>query len=374
MNSFTDIQNEAANDSAQETSDLKYIHTLFHELKIPISSINGYLSLLVTGELGKLSKPQIKVIQKARELSLYTAELISNIASISRLESNRAVHYEKVDLADIVRKAISTLNIQIKSKKLNINKDTGFIWALPIDLEQIMVNILSNAVKFTPQSKDIFISAKLKGNTLILECKDTGIGIPKESLSRISTDFYRADNVVRQYEGSGLGLSIVKKLVNFNRGELAISSRLNEGTCVSITLKLLADKDVFDTELEQYIKHCSQGDDKFGLLMIAGGDVTNADISEVLRSEDRVYTVEKEKSVIIFPNADYTQVRLVCDRLRSIFQEKKFLNMAKHKNKRIKDISLAFAIYPDDGKVKKDLLSYLNREISMPGALLFRTK
>lgn len=230
----------------------KFLHTLFHELKVPVSSVNGYLSLLISGDLGKLSRTQLKVIHKTHELSLYITQIINNISSMSRLGKQRVLHYERIDLEDLIRKTISALDTQIKNRKIKIitrvKGITEPIWLSPVDMEQIMINILSNAVKFTPKSGTIDISAFKKANKLCLDFKDTGIGIPRSSLDKIFKEFYRADNAARDYDGCGLGLSIVKKLLKAHKGRISIDSKTGRGTTVKVILPLLTGKDVLEAE------------------------------------------------------------------------------------------------------------------------------
>jgi len=233
------VKNGKRNKDAKQK---RFINTLFHEFKIPISAISGYCNLLASGDLGKLSKPQDKAVRKIQDLSFYTTELINNITSLSRQGGRRRSEYEKICPVEIVNKALDTLSGQIRSKKLNIHFDCAeriaHFWGAPVDIQQIMLNLLSNAVKFTHKAGHIRISIARKANRLIFSVKDTGIGIPKNAIKKISRYFYRADNAVRGYEGSGMGLAIVKELLRRNNnGKMIIRSKINKGTEVVIILK-----------------------------------------------------------------------------------------------------------------------------------------
>lgn len=345
----------------------KFLNTLSHELKIPISSISGYLSLLSSGDLGRLTISQSKVIQKTRELSLYAAELIDNLLSMASLGGRRNIRYDKIFIADLIKKALSTLSSQIKARGLKVHvkfsnlKDP--VWALPLDLERIVINVLSNAVKFTPKGGSIFISANRRGAKIFFEFRDTGIGIPSNELNMIFEDFYRADNVVRQYEGCGLGLAIVKKLLKFNKGAITLKSRINKGTTVKISLLMLTENDVFQSELGQCIMEASRRGTSFSLLMLAGAKDKRGSLyktmADVLRKTDRIFRVAKNKYAAILPDADYGMVRLVCERLKSMLEEKAFLQIGRHKSGAGAAPAMAFAVFPRDGSTKEKLLSCL---------------
>ena len=365
----------------KEFQNQEFLNIILHELRIPVSSINGYASLFITGELGKVSKSQLKIIKKIKDLSLYTTELINNFLSLACLNTRRRVHYERIYMPDLVQRALTALNIQIRKSSLKIyikfSKKIRPLWGFPIDIEQVVINILSNAVKFTPKNGHIDFILTQKAEWLTLIIKDSGIGIPQEAMSRIFEDFYRAGNAVSQYQGSGLGLSIVDRLLKHNRGRISIKSKISKGTSVEINLPIVSDKEVFDYELEQLIRESSVSKISFGLLLVferpwakksSRPGLTIRWLDEAVRKEGHTYQIASGKSIAVLAEADYAEVRLISERLKSILEKKVLL--AKNKSKRSSDLAVASAVFPADGVKKEELLSFLEREINKPSALV----
>jgi len=362
--------------------DQNFINTVFHELRIPLSSINGYASLFITGELGKISQSHLKIIRKIRDLALYASEVINNLFSLSSLSGRRKVHYEKISLLELAQRALTTLNVQIRARSLKIhlqfNQKIKLVWTFPTDIEQIIINTFSNAVKFTPKNGHIHITLIRKANKLYLRIRDTGIGIPPEALSRIFEDFYRADNVARQYDGSGLGLSIVKKLLAYSKGDISIKSKLNKGTCIEIALPIVTDQEVFDYELEQAVSESARSNISFGLVMVVDRTSFKKSsrrnllkwVNAAIRKRDRSYQIDMGKCLVILPEVGYAEARFISDRLKSILQEKVLLDKKKRTGSLNLAVAVAFAVFPADGTRKGELISFLDREIKKPSALV----
>jgi hypothetical protein len=207
-----------------------------------------------------------------------------------------------------------------------------------------------------------------------MSVEDTGIGIPKQALSRISEDFYRADNVVGQYEGCGLGLSIVKRLLKRNKGDISVRSELNKGTRVNITFKLLSDKEVFDYELKQHINESLRLKISFCLLMILAKTPQESKllgiIDEAIQKNDRAYRIDADKSVVILPDSDYTEAQLVFERVRSMLQGRVLRGVKKHKYLTGPSMTMSFAVFPKDGATKEEIMSHLEQEINKPASLI----
>jgi len=372
--------------NVKEFQSQKFINVLFHELRIPISSIHGYASLFISGELGKVSKSQLKIIQKIRDLTLYASELINNFLSLSSLDGQKIVHYEKVSLPDTMRRSTAILGEQIRARSLKVHsKFSGkinFLWAFPVDTERIIINILSNAIKFTPKNGHIYITVVRKGNEVYLSVRDTGIGIPPEATSKIFESFYRADNVISQYEGFGLGLSIVEMLLKRNNGTISIKSRVGEGTSVEITLPILTDKEAFEHELGQVLAESTRLNASFGLVMIAGASSSGKGprldlfkkMNRAIRKKDRSYQISKDRYIAILPGADYIEARLIAEKIKSPLQKKASSGRKGRRGSPGLVAGVAFALFPTDGSTKEELLSFLDRKAKKASALIAGVK
>jgi two-component system phosphate regulon sensor histidine kinase PhoR len=170
--------------------------------------------------------------------------LVEDLLVISKIELGEIkCNFEEVSIRDAFEGAIPLIEAKAGIKKINIHNNVQenllCVWADRDRLTQILVNILDNAVKFTPESGSVFIEAGQKDNYAVLTITDTGIGVPKEQVQRLGERFYRVDRSrSRDLGGTGLGLSIVKHLMLAHGGKMEIESQLGRGTKVSLYFPL----------------------------------------------------------------------------------------------------------------------------------------
>jgi two-component system phosphate regulon sensor histidine kinase PhoR len=150
---------------------------------------------------------------------------------------------EAQDLGEMVASVSDLILIQCKNKNIElaqeIQKDTPQVLADRSQIERVFINLLANAVKFTPQNGRITIKANKKDGAVQVDIQDTGIGIPPEALSLIFDEFYRVDNAVNQeLKGTGLGLSLVKHIIEAHKGKIWVESRPGKGSTFSFTLPI----------------------------------------------------------------------------------------------------------------------------------------
>jgi two-component system phosphate regulon sensor histidine kinase PhoR len=175
-------------------------------------------------------------LKQARRLN----RLVEDLLVISKVELGEIkLHFEAVSIRDVFLGALPLFEAQAGLKKLNIQnnfqENLPHILADRDRLTQILVNVLDNAIKFTPEDGSIFIDVGQKDNHVVLTITDTGIGIPKEEVQRLGERFYRVDRSrSRDLGGTGLGLSIVKHLMIAHGGRMEIESQLGRGTKVSL--------------------------------------------------------------------------------------------------------------------------------------------
>ena len=168
--------------------------------------------------------------------------MINQVLDLAKVESGRMnVHYEPVSLADIVEQSVRMVRPRADAKSLTIEIDAP--WDLPaihgdeVKLRQVMINLLSNAVKFTPSGGAVSVTASIDADMAWLRVRDTGIGIAEADLARVLEPFCQVDSPLgRSTEGTGLGLSLSKKLAEIMGGELTLSSAVGLGTKVEIRI------------------------------------------------------------------------------------------------------------------------------------------
>ena len=220
----------------------EFISAVSHELRTPLTSIKGYASILMEGKLGNIPDRVLERLGKINTHSDKLVNLINQLLDISRIESGRVeMKLTKCSLPDVIAAVHDLLTPQLKEK--NIQWSTNLDESIPdmllddTQVDRIFINLISNAIKFTPENGKISVNAQLDNTIVTVEISDTGIGISQEDIVRLFDEFYRVDNQINQnVKGTGLGLPLAKKIVEAHGGKMWITSKLNEGTTFYFTL------------------------------------------------------------------------------------------------------------------------------------------
>ena len=211
-----------------------------HELKTPITSIMGYADTLLEG--GYDTETQTKFLNVIATESRRMAKLVTDLLTLSRYDTNKNnTNKEVFDLGDLVRKCQEKLAIEIKKKghivSSFVTADVPPVYADKDDIERVLLNIMTNSIKYTQDRGEIKIYVGFVYNDAYVKIFDNGMGIPEEDLNRIFERFYRVDKArTREMGGTGLGLSIAKEILDKNGGSIDIKSKVGEGTEVVIRI------------------------------------------------------------------------------------------------------------------------------------------
>jgi two-component system phosphate regulon sensor histidine kinase PhoR len=225
-----------------ESMKKDFIANVSHELRTPLTSIKGSLEMLEESPPDKKDQ-YLDIMTRNTERLI---NIVQDIAILSELEKKELpLELEEVNVKEIVGDVIKIFEREIAEKGLDLNftadNERYIISADPFKLEQMIINLISNAIKYTDRG-EISISLKTRDNKVILTIRDTGIGIPKKDLPNIYERFYRVDKSrSRKLGGTGLGLSIVKSIVFQHKGDIKVDSTPGSGT--SFTIKLNRDLD-----------------------------------------------------------------------------------------------------------------------------------
>lgn len=218
----------------------EFVADVSHELKTPITSIMGYSDTLLEGEYDKETQDRfLKVI--ATE-SRRMAKLVTDLLTLSRFDNNQILQEKtRFDLGELVKECQENLEIQISQKKHKVEcfvtADVPPVYADKEGIERVILNILTNAIKYTPEGGSIKIYVGFVYNDAYIKVIDNGIGIPEDDLNRIFERFYRVDKArTRKMGGTGLGLSIAKEILDRNNGNIDIKSEEGKGTEVVIRI------------------------------------------------------------------------------------------------------------------------------------------
>ena len=229
------IHAEEANRTKSE-----FLATMSHELRTPLNSVIGYSDILLARMFGSLNERQLKYLNNISISGNHLLDLINDILDISRIESgDTSLSLEIVHIADIFED-VKNIAIPFTTSK-NISMEFSVepadlnIYADKIKFKQILHNLVNNALKFTPEKGHIAVAAKKSGNTIRITVRDNGIGIPEDKQQIIFEPFKQVDSSLsRIYSGSGLGLTIVKNLVEMHGGEIRVKSEVEKGSTFTI--------------------------------------------------------------------------------------------------------------------------------------------
>lgn len=221
----------------------EFIQNVSHELRSPLALVRGYAEMLDTGELGDLQPeqqvPVAVIARRARMLS----DLVRGITLILEAESNPP-EPEPTPLDELTRAAVEDFQISVRQAGLKLRAeivpDLPPVGGSPIHLRRVLDNLLDNAVKFTPEGGSILVRVRPDGDRVLLEVSDTGIGIPPDQQGRVFERFYQVDgSSKRRYGGVGLGLALVKEIVEVYGGQVALESVVGRGSTFTVSLPML---------------------------------------------------------------------------------------------------------------------------------------
>ena len=223
-----------------DTMRKEFVADVSHELKTPITSIMGYTDTLLDGDYDK--ETQKEFLQVVSSEAKRMAKLVTDLLELSRMDNNKKrVRKVSFDLGNLAKECQKKLAIEIKKKKHHVEclvtADVPPVYADKDDIQRVILNILSNSIKYTPDGGTIKIYVGFVYSDAYIKIIDNGIGIPESDLNRIFERFYRVDKSrAREMGGTGLGLSIAKEILDKNGGSIDIKSEVNKGTEVVIKI------------------------------------------------------------------------------------------------------------------------------------------
>lgn len=236
---------KSINDMAVDLKELEemrqeFISNVSHEIQSPLASISGFAKVLKRSELSVEEKERYLSIIETESLRL--AHLSENLLKLTTIESDRYPFEGKIYRLDQqIRKVILSCEPQwvAKTLQLEVSLDEVYVFADEELMSQVWINLLTNAIKFTAEGGLMQIKLRNGLNALEVEIADSGIGIQEENLEFIFERFYKVDKSRnRSLSGSGLGLSIVKKIIDMHRGTINVSSKFEEGTAFTVFLPI----------------------------------------------------------------------------------------------------------------------------------------
>lgn len=235
---------QAAVERLRELERVKsdFVSTVSHELRTPITSIIGYLEVLADGAMGDLAEPQLGIVDRIDRNSHRLLRLVEDLLKLSQIESSTlSIDAVPTDLRDVVAASHDAVDWLLENRALDVVVDVPEhaveLDVDPDELERMLVNLTTNAIKFTPDGGRIEL--RLRGDDLgaTLVVRDTGVGIPEAEQGQLFTRFYRSPTATKQaVQGTGLGLTIVQAIVALHGGTIEVESAVDRGTTVTVRL------------------------------------------------------------------------------------------------------------------------------------------
>lgn len=220
----------------------KFLSMMSHDLRTPLTAVSGFTKLMEGGVYGPITEEQRNVLQRTNEACRELLRMINDILAFAQLESGRVdVRTEPVAVTDAIARAESLIRVRVHEQRLTLSSegtDGAQVLADPDKLQQILLNLLTNAIKFTSPGGAISVTCSSDGDRMRIAVRDTGVGIPPEQLERIFDPFVQLDHQPADptQRGVGLGLAISRDLARAMNGDLTVESVPGEGSVFTVEL------------------------------------------------------------------------------------------------------------------------------------------
>lgn len=239
----TEIARKAQEAESANDAKSRFLAAVSHELRTPLNAVLGFSDILAGEYFGKLENDrQREYVSLIRQSGAHLLSVVNTMLDMSKLEAGRyELLMEPFRISDAIATCEGMLGLQARQKGLTltsrIQRDMGEVVADQRAIQQVLINLAGNAIKFTESGGVVSMDAAIEGGMLKLTVSDTGIGIAADKIAFLGQPFMQVQNeYTRRYEGTGLGLALVKGLVELHGGSFAITSRAGEGTVVTILL------------------------------------------------------------------------------------------------------------------------------------------
>jgi signal transduction histidine kinase len=237
------VQLKEANLQLQEKDRIKdeYVARVTHDIKGHLAAIQSCLYIAGDESSGSLNDKQADFFGRARNRTVQLTNFVKELLNLTQMRLSGQLQMEPFSLPDNISKALASVATRAKEKSItvtsNVEPSLGQIVGNEFSINEMITNLLFNAVKYTPENKSVHLEAKSHDDSVRIEISDTGIGIPADELGNIFEEFFRASNAKkREKDGTGLGLSIVKQIVDRHGGEISAQSQEGQGTKFTVTL------------------------------------------------------------------------------------------------------------------------------------------
>jgi signal transduction histidine kinase len=235
------------NERLLELDHLKdeFVALVSHELRTPLTSIRGYLELVLDGEAGEVTDEQRQFLGVVERNANRLLDLVGDLLFLAQIEAGKlSLEFGAVDLSAVAAESVETARPLAEEKEITLTLATSPLPLLAGDrarLGQLLDNLVSNAVKFTPQGGRVDVRASSSRENAVLEVRDTGMGIAAEEQEHVFERFFRTSRATEQaIQGTGLGLAISKAIVHAHGGRITLASNEGQGATFRVTIPIRA--------------------------------------------------------------------------------------------------------------------------------------
>nr|WP_305064771.1 PAS domain-containing sensor histidine kinase [Methanococcoides sp.] len=225
----------------------KFLANMSHELRTPLNAVIGFSEMLMLGTFGTLNEKQTKYVDNITSSGKHLLDVINDILDLSKIEAGRMeLQPKEFDVPSTIEEVNMLLASMAVKKRIDISTDladnTIVIEADKTKFKQVLYNLLSNSLKFTPNNGTVVVSANVKDEMLYVSVKDSGMGIAKEDIGAIFSPFRQLEEMSSKVQqGTGLGLTLVKRFVEMHGGEIWVDSEIGKGSTFTFTMPLKSD-------------------------------------------------------------------------------------------------------------------------------------
>jgi signal transduction histidine kinase len=380
LRDFAD-QLERANQELRRIDGMKseFVSVASHELRTPLAAIKNAIQLVLKGTAGKINENQEKFLSMAERNINRLTNILNDLLNLSKIESGKIeLNFENIKLKGFIELMASSLRPHADAKFIQIDVEVGeqlpAIYGDPEKINQILMNLIGNAIKFTPEKGKILIAAKLLskdqkeayGDRIAISVKDTGIGIPPEHLDAIFEKFHQVEGSLhRSVSGTGLGLAITKGLVEAHQGKIWVKSEPGIGSTFTFTLPLSEGErrdPHFRFILDKEFQRAQENESPLTLFLIQvmeeKGDVREAVLDQLemkvkqclCRKADILLRREKEKIQAALCEANVTGAQVIRKRIEMEIQKYPIGGLGSSSV-----IKVGTATYPEEALSKAEL-------------------